>query len=160
MPVWYHATYAKRLRNIARLGLQPKKKRSLLRAAPGNVEGIYLTEYDGLPFWMSRLEEWADHDSDHPVEDGLVPVALKVFTLCKTKIDPYGSRDAMYRAVTCPHWIQPGALRVWNGKKWAKLDDEFDISQGAQWEEDEDFEEGGYFSLIDVYNSPLLPSHR
>jgi len=130
----------------------------LRRGAAGAPAGVYLTEYDGVPFWLGRLEDWSNNDSDNPFEEELVPVVLKVHTLCKVTEDPHGTRDAGGdAAVICPRPIQPGAIRVWNGKKWVKLDEDIDLSLGVAWVEDEDFDEGGFFQILDWMNSGLSP---
>lgn len=71
---YYHCTYARNLAAIAKRGLRPSATPVLQRAAPGNLRGVYLSDADGVPFWFRKLIDWASHDSDNPVEDGMIPV--------------------------------------------------------------------------------------
>lgn len=153
----YHTTYARNLPSIAKHGLRPAAKAALMRAAPGNIRGVYLSSAEGVPFWFGKLVDWARHDSDNPVEDGMVPVVLRVTTTCGTVEDAIGSRDAMSDAVVCSRPIVPGAIRVWDGASWVPLSQEVDQHKGARWVEDEDFDEGGYAELLGPYESPLVP---
>lgn len=115
----YHCTYAKNLSAIARRGLIPGLSGGLLRAVQGNnLRGVYLTAWEGVRFWMGRLEAWAEHDYDYPADEGLVPVVLRVETACPVVPDALGTRDAAAAAVVCPRPIAPGALRVWDGGAW------------------------------------------
>jgi hypothetical protein len=157
---YYHTTYARNLPEIAERGLRPsvsEDRKSLLRAVPGNLRGIYLAEEGGVNFWFNRLEEWARYDTENPVEEELVPVVLRVTTSCPVVEDPIGSRDSMYLSVVCQRHIVPGALRLWNGSKWVPVSKGVDPYKGARWVDDEDFEEGGYYELMDSYESPLMP---
>lgn len=157
---YYHCTYARNLPAIAKRGLRPSATPVLMRAAPGNLRGVYLSDADGVPFWFSRLINWAEHDSDNPVEDGMVPVVLRVTTACDTVEDVSGSRDSGSEAVVCSRPIAPGAIRVWNGSSWASLSQGVDPDAGTRWVEDEDFDLGGYHELLDSYESPLMPRDR
>ncbi len=153
----YHTTYARNLPSIAKHGLRPAAKAALMRAAPGNIRGVYLSSAEGVPFWFRKLVDWAQHDSDDPVGDGMVPVVLRVTTTCDTVEDTVGSRDAMSDAVVCSRPIVPGAIRVWDGERWVPLSQGVDQHKGARWVEDEDFDEGGYADLLGPYESPLAP---
>lgn len=154
---YYHCTYARNLPSIARKGLRPKAAPVLLRAAPGNLQGVYLSDAGGVPFWFRKLIDWAHNDSDNPVEDGLVPVVLRVTTTCDTVEDVHGSRDSANTAVVCSRPIVPGAIRVWNGVSWVPVSQGVDPDLGTEWVEDEEFDLGGYHSLLGPYQSPLMP---
>ena len=157
MTTFYHCTYAKSLPAIARHGLRPGLKPALMRAAPGNHRGVYLSDWRGAAFWFQRLVDWAQNDSDNPVEDGLVPVVLKVVTLCDVMDDETGTRDSASTAVICPRPIVPGGLRVWDGNSWVRVSADVETSLGTEWTPDEDHPEGGYPSLRDQWSSPLFP---
>jgi hypothetical protein len=154
----YHCTYVNRLDAIAAKGLKPSATPVLLRAAPGNLRGVYLTIPRGVIFWFGRLIDWAEHDSDNPVEEGLVPVVLQVTTTCDTVEDIHGTRDALATALICPRHIVPGAIRLWNGSSWVKVSSGVEPTKGARWTEDEEFEEGGYWELLGPSQSPLMPT--
>ena len=152
----YHATYLRNLDGIARHGLKVRAAGgSLLRAVPGNVRGIYLSEWRGVPFWFGKLRDWANYDSDNPVEDRLLPIVLRVTTACDTIEDPHGMRDAYARAVVCRRPIVPGAIQFWNGNRWVRLSSVagpgVDPAPGADWKDDEDMDEGGFWSLRGPY---------
>jgi hypothetical protein len=157
---YYHCTYARNLPAIAKRGLRPSATPVLMRAAPGNLRGVYLSDADGVPFWFRKLIDWAQHDSDNPVEDGMVPVVLRVTTVCNTVEDVAGSQDSRSEAVVCSRPIVPGAIRVWNGSSWVTVSQGVDQDRGAQWVEDEDFDLGGYYELLGPYESPLMPRDR
>jgi hypothetical protein len=156
--ILFHCTYVKNLAEIAKRGLRPGLAPNLVRAAPGNLRGVYLSDLAGVRCWYQRLVEHAQHDSDTPVEDGLVPVVLEVRTVCDVVTDERGTRDSLALAVVCPRPIVPGALKVWTGQRWSGTADHDELVQaGTRWEVDEDHEEGGYLSLLDAHRSPLVP---
>ncbi len=155
---YFHCTYAKNLSGIAKRGLVPSALPNLRRAAPGNFRGVYLTEQDGLPVWFGKLEDWAWHDSDDPIGDGLVPVVLKVSTSCRLFEDELGSSDARARAAICPRPIPPGAIRVWNGTSWIPVRDHADVDLTLAFDRDEAEDEEdspGWFKPTN--RNPLFP---
>jgi len=154
---YYHCAFAKSLPGIAKRGLVPAAVPGLLRAAPGNLRGVYLSDAAGVRFWFSRLIDWAHNDSDTPVEDGLVPVVLRVETACDVVEDKVGARDSRADAVICRRPIPPGAIRVWDGREWVRVSRGVDASLGAEWVEDEDYDDGGYWDLLSAFDSPLMP---
>jgi hypothetical protein len=139
---YFHCTYAKNLAGIARRGLVPSPTPGLLRAVAKNHRGVYLTEPGGILFWFGRLENWAFNDSDDPLEDGLVPVVLKVTTACKLIEDELGTEHARARAAVCPRPIPPGAIRVWDGTSWIPIRDHesIDLRQACTWDEEGQFD--------------------
>ncbi len=153
----FHCTYFKNLPGIRARGIHPVSKPVLMRAAPGNLKGVYLSDETGVRFWFRRLVSWAEHDSDNPVEDGLVPVVLQVTTACDTVEDELGQRDSGSQALICTQPIEPGNIRVWDGGSWVSLSQGVDPALGTSWVDDEDFEEGGYYQLLEPHRSPLMP---
>jgi GNAT superfamily N-acetyltransferase len=123
-PWLYHVTYFNRLEDILFRGLEPNH--------PANIGGqhgwhtkdrSFLTEWRGVGFWYSREVQWAYHNSDHPVEDGLTPVVLRTreFKHLKTQEDEIGTSDAGAEAAFTEKTIPSNRLQVWNGHKWVRL---------------------------------------
>lgn len=94
---------------------------------------VFLTEEDGVPYWMNKAEEHAEANSDDVKEDGLVPVVLRVAPGCTSprinrhlKPDAIGTRDALADAWTTHKTIDPGCLDVFVGPPsdtWEEIDE-------------------------------------
>jgi hypothetical protein len=126
----YHVTYHANLESIAARGLRASCGIGIQPPAYAAhcAQGVFLTERDGVFFWASKAEEHAQHNSDHPMSDGLAPVVLRVRGV-KRKclvVDELGTRDALADAwiSACP--IAPERLDVWTGSEWVPI---------ADWEE-------------------------
>jgi hypothetical protein len=123
----YHVTYYNRLSSIAKHGLVPNAAPSIGGAAyvthkRGN---IFLSEADGVAFWFSRAEAWADHHSESPGDDDLVPIVLSVLRPDddSLKIDKPGTRDALADAYLCACEIPPDEISVYDGSAWIPISD-------------------------------------
>ena len=125
-PYLYHATYFNRLPFIEIEGLQPFQRRSIgSEAYSGHARGrIFLTARDGVEFWTTRAEEFAEHASDDVLEDGLIPVLLRVriSDVAGLTPDDLGTSDAFAGAWMTTEAIEPDALEIWVGSSWAPLD--------------------------------------
>ena len=161
----YHVTYFNRLDGISGAGLRPGMARSI--GAGGYdahaKKGVFLTEDDGVNFWFNRAEQFADHNSDNPLEDGLVPVVLRIdpaaFLEDDLLDDELGSKDSLSGAYIHPVGIEPDYIDVWDGSNWIPVDnyDSIDIEQSFDREsiEDEDGGDDEYFMF--KYDNPLKP---
>lgn len=164
----YHVTYFNRLEGIASAGLRPRMARSIGAASydAHASKGVFLTEADGVSFWYSRAEAFAEHNSDNPMEDGLVPVVLQIdpagFTMEELSDDELGSRDAFAGAYIHPTGIEAEHIDVWDGEGWILVEDwqEIDVEQAFDREESEDeYNEDGELEVWHTFkqDSPLEP---
>lgn len=123
----YHVTFYKYLPYIAAEGLIPNRRESI--GGQQYVEHkrgkIFLTEKEGLHFWMARAEEWAMHRWDDPSSAGYFPVVLRTDQIEEEDLeeDEQGSRDALRDAWTFEGDIPPEDLTLWNGRRWVGMDD-------------------------------------
>lgn len=165
----YHVTYYCNLKSIARRGLVAGHGKAIGRGNFSHSRGrVFLTEADGILFWMERYEAFAEHDSEDVLEDGLVPVVLMFTDSVVTELvekgrledDALGTRDANAPAYYVEDLtITPDEILVWNGQEWTTIDDweSIDPESSFQWVKDEDFEEGGFFQFKDLTDIQLLP---
>ena len=162
----YHVTYFNRLDGISGAGLRPGMARSI--GAGGYdahaKKGVFLTEDDGVNFWFNRAEQFADHNSDNPLEAGLVPVVLKIdpaaFLEDDLIDDELGSKDAMSGAYIISDGIDADFIDVWDGSSWIPVDnyENIDIEQSFDKEEIEDEDGGDDAYFMFKYDNPLNPS--
>ena len=169
----YHVTYYGRLPDIAEEGLAAGRARSIGAAAyDAHARGrLFLTEPEGVKFWHGRAEAFAEHESDQPHEDGLVPVVLRVHEDCfepeELEVDDLGTRDAL-----APAWAIRGepfpadCLDVYAGPErgWVPVEDygvvdplsAFDVQPNPDFDSDEygDEPEDLYYFK---WKSPLEP---
>jgi 8-oxo-dGTP pyrophosphatase MutT (NUDIX family) len=120
----YHITFLGRLASIAEEGLV-RGAGDTFQSYAGYARGwIFLTDEDALRGWFHKLHAIAESESDNPLEDGWIPVVLRVQQDVDAEEDPEGSRDvpegASYRTREA---IEPDALEVWNGHDWVPLDE-------------------------------------
>jgi hypothetical protein len=98
-----------------------------------STDRLFLTEEEGISFWNSRYEQWADDRSDHPVEEGYIPVTLR-FTLqdVNLEIDEIGTKDAFADSFYIEEGHVPAdQIEVYDGTSWVPLPDA-DINQMEQ----------------------------
>lgn len=156
----YHVTYYNRLPNIAQSGLRVGMDRSI--GGPSldthSTQGTFLSEDDGISFWYSRAEEFAEHKSDNFFEEGLIPVVLRInsggFDEDDLIEDKPGSDDSLSGAYIYPKTIKPNFIDVWDGNSWISVlnYDQIDIEQAIEIDEEGD-EQYIYFNS----STPLLP---
>jgi hypothetical protein len=161
----YHVTFSGRLPSIAEHGLQPGWSASIGSGAydQHRAGGIFLTERDGGSFWFYSAELWGQSNSDDQIEDGFVPVALRVhedaFDDDTCIEDEHGTRDARAGAYKCPITIDPEHLEVYDGASWIPLEDweSVDVQSAFEWVD----EDGGYWwpkgGAMSSDSSPLNP---
>jgi hypothetical protein len=160
----YHVTYYRNLESIAEHGLVAGHGGAIGRGGySGHSKGrVFLTEVDGVFFWMDRYEQFAQHDSEDPLNDGFVPIVLMIADGVVDQLiaDELGSRDALGGAYYVEDLIiTPDELLVWNGREWTTIDDwqSIDPQSSFAWVDDEDFDEGGFWQFGDLNDLPLLP---
>ena len=124
----YHVTYWRRLDSIDTRGLVVGASRSIGSAGyDAHVKGkIFLTETDGVFFWYSRAEEFAEANSDNVWKDRLVPVVLRVAVAHRMErgrvvLDLLGTGDALSNAWETTRTIPPSRLTVFNGQRFVPL---------------------------------------
>lgn len=141
---YYHITYAKNLPGIASNGLVPGRGSNFGGGYSGHSSGrIFLSGFRSIRFWIEKLWNVAEHSSDSPVEDGWIPVALKV-TLpdeVASFLDEAGARDSRGDAVYIEERIPPRHLRVWTGESWEELSSGIEEDIIAEAKEVSDVEE-------------------
>lgn len=127
----YHVTYVANLDGISALGVVPGAGDSIggspLQAH--KLGRIFLTEPDGVGYWYERAENWAEHRSDDPAGDGLIPVVLRVRAPDDDDIeeDHIGTEDAGADAYFCPCSIAPEDVEIWDGLGWSRIGDDLDV---------------------------------
>lgn len=111
----YHVTFLHSLDAIASKGLVPGAGQTFGGGYAGHSRGrVFLTEWDGVRFWMDRYEQLAHHHTDNP-EEGWVPVALRIDTRgLDPQPDEAGSRDAMADAYFVEGRVPAGSIDVWH----------------------------------------------
>jgi hypothetical protein len=161
----YHVTYYGRLAPIAARGLRPGQPRSI----GGEVydshrkRRVFLTEGGGVFFWHSRTEAFAEHNSDNVIEDGLVPVVLRVRRAMleednDLELDEIGTSDSGgYESwMLVDNIILPEDIEVWNGRRWVSIDDwnsvdptiALDEEEGESGDDDDGEDEGHVYDLV------------
>jgi len=142
--ILYHVTYAANLPSIAKHGLVPGERSNYSGGYEGHSKGrIFLTEEDGVSYWYQRMIDLAEHNSDNPLEDLLVPVVLAIDTEdlqfypdeLPIEEDKVGTRDALAQAWFTREPIDTSGIYLWNGEEWV------DPSEGADLELALDIEE-------------------
>lgn len=144
----YHVTFISSLPGIQSSGLQAGSGQTFQKGYQAGK--LFVTEKDGVFFWNSKYEDWANHKSDDPLVDGLIPVTLRFRVTPDIEesldIDEEGTRDAMYDALYIEDGSIPSSdLELFNGTSWVPVD-EVDIgelrllAEGVATEEDIDGE--------------------
>lgn len=143
----YHVTTYRRLESIAEEGLRRGHARAIGASYDAHANrGIFLTEPDGIFFWFHRAENHAEHGSDDVLEDGVVPVVLRVdiedLPDEELQSDELGTKDAHHDAWISEGPIDPEDIEVFDGEDWIPitdwedLDPELGVEQVDQDDED------------------------
>jgi hypothetical protein len=137
----YHVTYMANLGDIAADGLVPGRRSAIGSMALDHHRAgrIFLTEFDGVPYWFSRAEDFAVDMSDDPADDELVPVVLRINDPPDDDLqeDVEGSRDARRDAYYCECAIDAAQIDVFDGEAWVAIAD-------AELDADDAVDEDGY----------------
>lgn len=121
----FHVTYLYNLPSIQNRGLVPGVGQVFGGGYRGHsAERLFLTEEDGIDFWMNRYEELAAHHTDHP-EEGWVPIVLEVRAKkSDLHIDEPGSEDARADSFYVEDRLPTACIiGVYDGERWVSLDD-------------------------------------
>lgn len=157
---YFHVTYSGRLEAIDREGLRPGSGRGIGARSLDfyRVQGVFVSDAEGVPFWFQRAQEFAEHAADDPLEEGLVPVVLRVWvdpvkdTLVE---DPLGAADSRAGAWIITPSVADDCIELWVGEEWVDLVDgvdQLEPARGLEWDE---VDAGGYwYQRVD---SPLEP---
>lgn len=123
----YHVTYANRLEDIIWQGLEPGNPPVIGENYGWHTKGrIFFSDPRGVGFWVGRAEEWAYHNSDSPVSDGMIPVVLRIkgYKRYGFEEDEHGTGDAGADAFFTQKTIPASRIEMWDGKAWRKLNED------------------------------------
>ena len=126
----YHATFLGRLPGIQAEGLVPGGRSQFGSAYATHSAGrVFLTDAEGVSFWLSKMEEIASNSTDFDDESWTqwMPVLIAVDILgddMPVFVDPLGTRDAGGAlAVYVEEPLSPDLLSVWDGVQFIQLED-------------------------------------
>lgn len=150
-PILYHVTFLANMESVRDRGLVPSKSfgSNYTSAYAQHSRGkVFLTSKEGVKFWMSRMEDVAEDQTDDAVEDGMIPVVIRVDASdVELEADELGSRDARADAFATKQGIHPSRLEVFDGQRFIgmlqlEVADLYDAARdAAQYEEEDDGEE-------------------
>lgn len=146
----YHTTFLHNLDSIVVRGLVLSGGSQFSQGYAFHSKGrIFLSEWDGVAYWMSKMEDIAHANSDFKEEDdlGWTPVVLRVdvdeIDIDALQDDSIGRRDSMADSYFLEEAIPPEAIEVWTGDDWEYIED-VDIdamleaaTKAAEYEQDE-----------------------
>jgi len=124
----YHVTYFRNIPSIATDGLvRSSGLRTNFADKSAWCEGkVFLTTHDGVGYWYNIFENLASHYADSPLDEGFVPVVLKILVE-KDDLDLHDDREAANVAQGEHYFIEedfePEDLEVWDGYAWVALDE-------------------------------------
>lgn len=155
----YHVTWYRSLEGLAEDGLQPRSGGLGIGAYEGHSSGrVFLTGPGSVRHWFSRVEDHAQGRSDNVLEDGYIPVVLRVPEPEDISDDDVAQSEtiAASESYYVEDGFEPDRIEVWNGSAWIPVQDwdSIDPSDGVDIETDEDGGEDLHY-LKDP--SPFLP---
>lgn len=124
--VLYHVTYARNLEGIGAQGLVPGRGSNFGGAYRGHSSGrVFLCDFRSVKFWIGKLWDMAEANSDTPLEDGLIPVALKVKVPrgVEIHVDEAGARDSRGGAFYVEDTIPASNIAYWDGFSYSSVSD-------------------------------------
>lgn len=134
----YHATHLGKAESIAVQGLQPSRGSQFGGGYAAHSRGrVFLTDFDGLGYWLEKMENIAEVNSDFCEEDDVadwMPVALRISTNPDVDYfeDKPGNRDnKLGRAYYVEGGIPADTIEIWDGSDWVLLEDA-DLDQMRQ----------------------------
>jgi hypothetical protein len=155
----YHATFLGRLDQIAQGGLRRSGGSSQFNGGySAHSKGrVFLTEWRGVSFWMNKMEDIANHNTDWDDPEsatGWMPVTLRVdMTELADRLgdDEVGTQDARSKAWYIEEDIPADLIEAWNGSRWVpvKSVDPEDMADKArelaeyESDDDEPYDDGG-----------------
>lgn len=157
-PYLYHVTYAVALPDIEETGLRSAAGPGIGGAGYDKLQGVFFTEPEGVSFWYSKAEQWAEHRSDDLLEDELVPLVIRADTddLEILYEDTEGTRDAGGATAWVTENVEPEAIEVWDGEEWVPLEDFGEVGLEEAFKEDE-YEGDTWSVLLDDFENPFYP---
>lgn len=156
----YHVTFIRNLPSIKRVGLVVSGGSSNFSSSyrSHSRDRIFWTSWEGVFYWLSKMEDSANHKSDDPIDDGMIPVVLKVKrrVLADLFADEIGSKDARNDAYYSEDTVPAKVIKFWDGEDWEKLKyaDVESLLEEAREAADED--EYGVYPDFEVF-LPLDP---
>lgn len=129
-PYVYHVTYYRNLESIAESGLNFNGmgganfgKEFLIRHSQTGT--FFVSNIQGVKYWIRTLEEQANDRSDNIEEDGLIPIVLK-FRLNERKHLPDEHGETQWDRKT-DRYIPAEGLWVWDGLRWQPVQEWINI---------------------------------
>lgn len=143
----YHVTYYAHLGSIEEHGLNPEHSAksiggSALEAHKG--ESLFFTEAEGIDYWLSKSSDWAFHNHDEPMENGWIPVILRIPFPDDFEedddwvVDEVGEMDSGHDAFMIEASFAPDELELFYDGKWIPIGKWRDV------DEEKSYDEGGY----------------
>jgi len=122
----YHVTYLNNVPAIEAKGLAISTGGSFSGYGWGDEGRIHLTDNAGIGFWMDRFAQLAEHNVENPLEDGLLPVVVRIpkeaLEAFELELDEHGTKDQAYgEAYYTTADIPSDYLEIWNGNGWVAL---------------------------------------
>ena len=136
----------------------PNKGRSIGGTAyNSHVKGkIFLTEKGGIPYWISKSSDFAEHNFDNIYEDQLVPVVLRasVNDIEGIENDALGTKDSNIDAWMSVNGIPAEIIEIWNGNSWVDISNYESLNiEDALYSEGDGEDKLWYFKK----DSPFIP---
>lgn len=125
----YHTTFLHNLDGIAARGLTRSGGSQFNEGYSAHSQGrVFLSEWDAVSYWMSRMEDIANYNSDFKEEDdlGWTPVVLRVdvaIDIDALQDDTAGKRDSAADSYFLEEDLPPDVLEVWTGDDWEFMED-------------------------------------
>jgi len=120
----YHVMYLNNLQGIISEGLGSGSGQTFTTMESHSSGRLFITEESGVFFWNSRYEDWANHKSDNPAEEGYIPITLR-FAYPDDElmiIDELGTNDSRHDSFYLEDgYISPDEIEVYDGTAWVAL---------------------------------------
>jgi hypothetical protein len=130
----YHVTFSKNLAAISKRGLVPGSRSAMGRGGYAGHSGgkTFLSDKEGVDFWYERAEAAANDMSDDPLEEGFVPVVLRMPHPKTAQVDKPGSEDSRHEAWYVTQKLS--GIEVWDGSRWLPVSEwrSLDLQQAFQ----------------------------
>lgn len=116
---YYHVTYVKNLSSIGWRGLLPNARPNWQHGGydENSRAGLFLTDARSIKYWLHRLQEQAEQNSDNILKDRLVPIVLRVTILRPEKLTDDRMKDNAFSKVY-PYGIRSNRVEMWTGHLW------------------------------------------